>query len=140
MADIGVEANFVDTQRVSLTNTSDSNTYTQVTNVIFNLDRSVRKRQLTDDTIDNLFSGYDNFFEGDMVLTTPQYNALQQLTILSNGTLLTKIWELKYTDFSNSILTITINGQMKSLPIIDVGLGTVKVHFRIEGDQILVVG
>lgn len=134
---VGAEGNFVDTQKVSLTNTSDSLTYTQVTNVTMNIDRPVTKRQLTDDTIDNLFSGYDNFFEGDMVLTTPEYTALQTLTILTSGTLPTKTWELKYTDDSNSILTITISGQMKSLPIIDVGIGAVTIHFRIEGNHIV---
>ena len=55
MVDTGVQANFVDTQQITLTNTTDSLTYIQITDFETNIDSNVTKHHLTDDTVDNVF-------------------------------------------------------------------------------------
>jgi len=56
MVDVGSSGNFVDTQDVNLTNTTDSKTYKQLTNVTLSITRTVYKHFLTDNTIENLAS------------------------------------------------------------------------------------
>ena len=136
---VGTEANFVDTQGVSLVNTTDGLTYTQVTDSNLDIHKLVEKHDLTDDTVDNVFSLYRNFIEAIMVVTTPELAALITLTVPTSGELPTKIWTLAYTNYSGSNADISITGQVQTLRIIDEGIGTVKLFIRIEGEETLSV-
>lgn len=137
MTDVGVPKNFVDTQDVSLTRQDamamNPVTYTQLTDVIFSIDSNVEKNQLTDDTIDNVFSLRMNSIEGDMVVTTSEWSALVVLTEDVNGIRPILPWIVKWIDATNTTKSTTFEGQLKTLTPIDSGLGSVMIHFRIEG-------
>ncbi len=139
MADAGVQANFVDTQQITLTNIDDSLTYIQITDFETSIDSNVTKHHLTDDTVDNVFDLYDNYIQGNMWATTPQWAALVTLTVDVNGVRPSKLWQVSETDQSNNTITTSINGQLKTLRKIDTGIGAVKLFFRIEGNEVLTV-
>ena len=137
MVDVGVQANFVDTQQITLTNLTDSLTYIQITDFETNIDSNVTKHHLTDDTVDNVFDLYDNYIQGNMWATNPQWAALVTLTVDVAGVRPSKIWQVSETDQSSSNVTTSIVGQIKTLKKIDTGIGAVKLFFRIEGDETL---
>ena len=132
MVDQGIPAEFVDTQDVSLTNTTDSITYLQLTNVVFDIDSTVEKHQTTDNQIDNVFSLYMNSIEGNMRVTTPDFNPLFILTVDVSGVRPLKLWSVAWTDGTGNTVTTSFNGQMKTLRPIDSGLGVVDLFFRIK--------
>ena len=133
----GLEKNFVDTQGVSLTNIEDNIVLTQMTDVDFQIDHNVTKHQLTDDTVDNVFSLYVNYISCNVVLTTPEMIALGKLTVDINGVKPVRDWTLKLNDSNNETIDISLNGQIKTLRIVDSGISMVKYFLRIEGDEFL---
>lgn len=139
MSDVGVPANFVDTQDVSLTNVTNSLTYLQLTNVLFDIDSNIEKNQLTDDTIENVYSLRMNSIQGEMIVTTPQWAALVVLTVDSAGVRPGRLWEVSWTDASGTNVTTTFFGQIKTLRPIDSGIGFVSLFFRIEATEVVSV-
>jgi len=137
MADVGSQANFVDTQDAKLTNLSDSLTYIQITDMILDIDSNVTKHQLTDDRIDNVFSLYMNSVQGNMWVTNPQWAALLALTVDVSGVRPSKAWTLEWTDQSGTVVTTAFNAQMKTLRPIDSGIGAQKLFFRLELDEVV---
>jgi len=139
MVDVGSQLNFVDTQDSVLTNVSDSLTYRQLTDLVPDIDSNVTKHQLTDDTIDNVFSLRMNSLQGHMWVTNPEWAALVVLTLDVSGVRPIKSWELQWVDQSNTTVTTTFNAQMKTLRPIDSGIGAVKLFFRLESTNSVVV-
>ena len=137
MTDVGSQANFVDTQKATLTNVTDSLTYTQITDFAPDIDSNVTKHELTDDTIDNVFSLYMNSLQGNMWVTNPEWAALLALTVDVNGVRPSKAWKFSWTDQSNTTVETAFNGQMKTLRPIDKGIGAVQLFFRIETDEVM---
>jgi len=135
MANVGLQENFVDTQDSVLTNISDSLTYTQLTDLVPDIDSNVTKHQLTDDTIDNVFSLRMNSIQGNMWVTNPEWAALVVLTVDVAGVRPLKAWTLTWTDQSNTVVTTAFNAQMKTLRVIDRGIGAIQLFFRLECDQ-----
>jgi len=139
MVDVGVPANFVDTQDVNITNATDSKTYKQLTNVTFSINRTVHKQFLTDDTIDNLASMRHISMSGKMVITNPEVADLITLTGSGAAAPTTKLWRIVYVDSSNTTKTISINGQLMVFDIIDTGISVTTANFSIEGDEVISV-
>ncbi len=139
MVNVGVPANFVDTQDVNITNTTDSKTYKQLTNVTLSITRTVHKHFLTDDSIDNLTSMRHISMSGKMVLTNPEVADLITLTGSGAAAPVTKIWSIAYVDSSNTTKTISINGQLMVFDIIDTGISVTTANFSLEGDEVLLV-
>ncbi len=139
MGDVGVQDNFVDTQESVLTNLTDALTYIQLTDLVTDIDSNVTKHQLTDDTIDNVFSLRMNSIQGNMWVTNPEWAALVVLTVDVAGVRPIKEWELKWVDQSSTSVTTTFNAQMKTLRPIDSGIGAVQLFFRLEGTNSVVV-
>jgi len=137
MVNVGVIDNFVDTQNSILTNMSDSLTYLQLFNLTVDIDSNVTKHQLTDDTIDNVFSLSLNSIQGTMKVTTPEWPALVTLTREVNGVRPIKEWRLEFTNYSNNTTTTTFNAQMKTLNIVDSGIGAIDVSFRLEATELV---
>jgi len=137
MVNVGDQDNFVDTQNSILNNISDSLTYDQLTDLILDINSNVTKHQLTDDTIDNVFSLYMNSLEGNMWITNPEWAALLALTVETNGVRPSKGWTLTWTDQSNNIVTTAFNAQMKTLRPIDKGIGVLQLFFRLELDEVI---
>jgi len=133
MVDVGIQANFVDTQDAVLTNNTDGLTYRQLTDLIFDIDNNVTKHQLTDDTIDNVFSLRMTNLQGNMWVTNPEWAELLQLLTDVDGVRPTKGWDLTWTDQSNMSIMTAFHAQMKTLRPIDSGIGAVKLFFRLEG-------
>ncbi len=137
---VGIQDNFVDVQRTKLTNLTDSKTYTQVTEVYFDIDRNIEKNQLSSGAVDNVYSRYMNGIEGIIILTVPQLADLITLTNTIDDALPVKLWNLELTDQSDNTITTTINGQLKTLrQIRNKGPGVMMFFFRIESDEALVV-
>ena len=132
MVDVGSQVNFVDTQQYKLTNATDALTYIQLTDVTLDLDSNVTKHQLSDDTIDNVFSLYMSSVQGNMWVTNPEFPALVALTVDVNGVRPVKLWTLIQIDQSNTRVTITFNAQLKTLREVDRGVGAVQLFFRLE--------
>ena len=139
MGDVGNLLNFVDTQQFKLTNVTDALTYIQLTDVILDLDSNVTKHQLTDDTIDNVFSLYMSGVQGNIWVTNPEWPALVVLTIDVAGVRPVKSWNLIQMDQSNTLKTTTFNAQLKTLKEIDRGIGAVQLFFRLELTEAVVV-
>jgi len=139
MVDAGSQANFVDTQSFKLTNVTDSLTYIQITDVTLDLDSNVTKHELTDDTIDNVFSLYMSGVQGNMWVTNPEWAALVVLTVDVAGVRPVKSWNLIQIDQSLTTTTTTFNAQLKTLREIDRGIGAVQLFFKLELEEAVVV-
>lgn len=137
MGNVGLQDNFIDTQDSILTNLSDSLTYTQLTDLVLDIDSNVTKHQLTDDSIDNVFSLYMNSLQGNMWITNPEWAALLALTVDVDGVRPSKIWTLTWTDQSNVVVTTAFNAQLKTLRPIDIGIGPLQLFFRLELDEVV---
>jgi len=72
MSAVGSRANYVDTQDVSLTVSTEDFTFTQVTNVRINREHNVTTHYLTDDTVERIANLEIPLIEGDVILTPPQ--------------------------------------------------------------------
>ena len=129
----GSSANFVDTQGVELT--INSIVYTQLMNVVFDVDSNVTKHQLTDDTINNVFSLRMNSIQGEMVVTTTEYSALITGTVDVSGVRPRYTTAVKWTDSSGATKTTTFTAQFKTIKPIDEGLGLVTLFFRLEAEE-----
>lgn len=139
MVDVGIPQNFVDTQDVSLTNVTDSLTYLQLTDVIPDITSTVTKHQLTDDTIDNVFSLRMNSIQGNMVLTTPQLAALVTLTVDVAGVRPLRIWTVAFTGAGGLSTSLVFEAQLKELRPIDDGSDSVRMFFRLEATAVVSV-
>ncbi len=133
---VGLPKNFVDTQDVSIENLTDMKLYTQLTDVNFTIDSTVEKNQLTNDTIDNVFSLRMISIEGNMVVTNPEWAALLALTVDANGIRPAKIWQVNWTDADGTTVTTAFNGQLQTLTPTDGGLGSITLFFRIQSDEV----
>lgn len=139
MANTGLPKDFVDTQDVSLTNVTDGLTYLQLTDVVPEITSTVTKHQLTDDSIDNVFSLRLNAIQGNMVLTTPQLAALVQLTLDVAGVRPLKIWTAKFIAASGLSTSLVFEAQLKDLRPIDDGSDAVRMFFRLEATAVVSV-
>ncbi len=132
MVDVGVtDANWVDAQGVSLTNLSDAKTYVQLRNVITDMDKNVTKHQLSDNTVENVYSLAMNSIQGNIILTTGEITEWTVLFLNSD----TKVWQVSFTDSSGVIVNLSFNGEVKTFQPIDDGEGDVSHFFRIECDE-----
>jgi len=132
MSSIGLEKNMVDVQDVTLTNITDSKTYTQLKNVRLDIDRKVTKHQLTNDTIDNIYSLQMNSIEGNIYLTTPDFADLATLA----STLDTKTWEVAYSDSNGDNVKLRVSAQLKTLKVDDGDENDTSIFiFRLEGKE-----
>lgn len=137
MVKVGAQSNFVDTQNSRLINITDDLEYDQITDLTVDMDSTVIKHQLTNDTIDNVFSLRLNSIQGNMWVTTTEWAALLDLIIDVNGARPIKVWSLTWIDQSSVDVTTAFNGQMKTLRIIDRGIGVIQLFFRLEGDEVV---
>jgi len=135
MSDVGFQVDLVDTQDSILTNVTNDKTYIQLTDLVLDIDSNVTKHQLSDDTINNVFSLRMISIQGNMWITNPEWADLVVLTVDVNGVLPSKAWTLVWTDRSNTSVTTTINAQMKTLRVIDRGIAALQLFFRLEGDE-----
>ena len=135
MANVGLEKNLVNSQDVELTNVGDSKTYIQLMNVEMDIDRKVIKHQLTNDTVQNVYSLFMNGMQGNIALTTPQVADWTTLAI----SLATKEWQVKFFDSNNQSATIAFDAEVKTFRPIDDGETDATHFFRLEADGVLTI-
>ena len=135
MADVGLEKNLVNSQDVELTNVGDSKTYIQLMNVEMDIDRKVTKHQLTNDTVQNVYSLFMNGMQGNIALTTPQ---VADWTTLATS-LATKEWQVKFFDSNNQSVSISFDAEVKTFRPIDDGETDATHFFRLEADGVITV-
>jgi len=131
MVNVGIPADYVDTQSVVVTNQTDSLTYDQVTNVRFFVDTAYTYRQRTDIILELLTDLRHQFIEFDAMLTQPEVVALYNLTTPTNNTVPEKSWKIDMTDEGGSTATVTVTGMLAKLEFIDEGIGAMKYRLRI---------
>lgn len=133
---VGLISNTVDTQDVSLENVTDGLIYSQLRNVIVDIDRNVTKHQLTDDSIDNMYTLFMNSIQGNILLTTLEISGLVALAV----SLATKTWKVEYTDADKNSRSISFVAQLKIFRPEDTGdRGPVEFFFRLEAEETIVV-
>lgn len=128
----GLQANFVDTQDVSLTNNDDAVTYNQLENVRVGIRHQTSYHQLTSDVVDKNFSLADIVIEGDIVATNPELALLKTLSTMVNAQLPSRNWTVTYVDQSGTTVTYTGLGYLSVFEPIDDGEGAVTWRFRLD--------
>lgn len=132
MANAGEQTEVVNVTRASLTQSTDSLTFGQLFNMKMNISRAFKKVQTTDGNFKKFYSTGDNYVEGDILLTTPEMATLKNYTVLTNGDLPTKNWQLGFTDVSGAAVTVTMSAQLSTLQLIRQTEGGVLFHIRLE--------
>ncbi len=132
-SNVGVEANFVDTQGLTLENVTDELIYDQVLTLdAIDILHSVKFHQLTNDTVEKTFGLTDAGFEIVMMITQPEINALFNLTIPVLAKLPIKEWAVRLTDQSNRTTLLEGDAVLKNFKILDSGIGSVQLSIRLE--------
>ena len=85
MVEVGLPIDYIDTQDVTITNTTDSLTYKQATNVRFFIEAKLTRRQRTDDIFENLWDLVTPAIEADIMVTQPEIAALVTLMVQTNN-------------------------------------------------------
>ncbi len=132
MADAGEINEVVDTQKVTLTNTTDSQTYKQCISIAVDIDTDMTRRQRTDSVFENLWDLRHAAIEADLLLTTPELAGLVALTAQTNNVPPTKTWTIAMTSVSGATVSIAGSAQLKTLQTRDTGRGMVVQHIRLE--------
>ena len=136
MSATGIISDTVDTQDVTLTNVTDGIEYSQLRNVIVDIDRNVTKHQLTNDTIDNMYSLLMNSIQGNILLTTPEIAGLVALAVSLDD----KIWKVTYANASGVSTLISFEAQLKTFRPEDNGeRGPTGFFFRLEATEVVSV-
>jgi len=135
MSAVGIRADYVDTQDISLQVSVENFIFTQVTNVKINRERDVTTHYLTDDTVERVSNLEIPSIEGDVVLTVPEitfWNLLLETD--SQGLLTVRDWTLKFTSQSGASDSYTLqSAKVTQFYATDPGLGIATHHFIIEG-------
>ena len=132
MVKAGEEAELVNAQRYTLTNSSDSLTYDQMYGLKFIATRPVRKRVRTDGVIFTLEGAGDHIIEADILVTTPEITTLIALTKLTSGSLPEKNWDVQTTDRTGTVDTLRFKGKVIALQLVRQQFGATWFHISIQ--------
>jgi len=132
MGEVGLPVDYIDTQDVTITNSTDSLTYKQATNVRAYIKADLTRRQRTDSVFENLWDLRYSAYEVDVMVTQPEIAALVALTLQTNNQLPIKSWAIAMKDEGGTTTTITGNAQLATFEFIDVGIGAMKYNMRLE--------
>lgn len=132
MSNVGDRDEFIDTQGVALTNVTDNKEYIQSLTVTPVIAHGTDFNQLTNDTIDKLFSLTDPKFLVSMVATTTEFAQLLALTVPIAATLTSKTWKIDYTDAKNGKTTLTGIATISNMRPVDAGAGDVILEFVLD--------
>ncbi len=130
---VGDEDGFIDTQGLELEQTTDGLIYSQVLSVTpADIDHNMFFHQLTNDTVDKTFSLTNPAFDVVMMATQPELAGLFNLAVPINARLPEKVWEIRITDQSNRTTVLEGTAVLKTIKILDTGLGSVELSLRLE--------
>ena len=129
-SNVGVEANFVDTQGLTLENVTDGLIYNQVLTLdAIDILHSVKFHQLTNDTVEKLFSLADAQVGVTMLVTQPELALLVNLSTQTAAQSPQRNWNVNITDQSNNTTVLGGIAIISEFKIVDsgVGLSTIKM-------------
>ena len=128
----GVQAEFIDTQDVTLTNISDGVTYDQLENVRVSTRHVTSFHQLSDDTVDKNFSLADITIEGDIIATSSEFALLKTLNTMVNAQLPIRNYTVLFTDQSGTPTSYNGDGFLAVFEPVDSGDGAITWHFVLQ--------
>ena len=128
----GVQAEFIDTQDVQLTNVSDGVTYDQLENVRISRKHVTSFHQLTSDEVDKNFSLTDIMIEGDIIATSSELALLKTLSTMVNAQLPIRNYTVLFTDQSGTPTSYNGDGFLSIFDPVDSGEGALTWHFVLE--------
>jgi hypothetical protein len=133
---------FVNAQKLTLTNVTDGDEYTQVTNLAFDITQASYFKSLMDGSIERLFGNANNSIDFDVTLTTPEVVKLVELATMINQTtqrtLPIKQWRIFGRAEDNSTFQLSFNGSVVSLRTLRPRVSAATHHVRIEATDIVV--
>lgn len=134
---IGDPEAFVDTQgfQLLLKNEGDANTqsFTQVLSVApVSIDHNVDFNQLTNDTVEKLFSLTDAKVDVKLMLTQTEIALLLNLSLTVAAQLPSREWTVRITDVSAGTTDITGTAIVSKMEILDPGVGFSTVEMTLD--------
>lgn len=130
---VGDPSGFIDTQGLEIENETDGLIYSQVLKLVpAKLGHNRDFNQLTNDTVEKLFSLTDAAFEVTLVATEPELQGLLDLTLPVLAKLPDKVWIVRMTDQSNRTQTLTGSAILNNFTILDEGVGLTTIEFTLE--------
>ena len=130
---VGDPSGFIDTQGLQLENETDGLIYSQVLKMVpAKIGHNRDFNQLTNDTVEKLFSLTDAAFEVTLLATEPELQGLLDLTLPVLASLPDKVWVVKLTDQSNRSQTLTGSAILNDFTILDEGVGLTTIQFTLE--------
>jgi len=133
---------FVNAQQFTLTNLTDSDEYTQVTNLAFDIAQLSHFKSLMDGTMERLFGVANNSLDFDVTLTIPEVVKLVTLATMINQTtqrtLPIRSWRLEGKAENGTSFTLTFNGSVTALRTLRPRVSAATHHVRIDATDIQV--
>jgi hypothetical protein len=130
---VGVEANFVDTQGLTLENVTDGLIYDQVLTLdAIDILHSVKFHQLTNDTVEKILSLSDSSVGVTMLVTQPELALLVNLSTQTAAQSPERNWNVNITDQSTNTTTLGGIAKISEFKIIDSGVGLATIKMTLD--------
>lgn len=132
-SNVGVEANFVDTQGLTLENVTDGLIYDQVLTLdAIDILHSVKFHQLTNDTVEKILSLTDAQIGVTMLVTEPELALLVNLATQTAAQSPQREWTVHITDQSNNTTDLGGIAKISEFKIVDAGVGLSTIKMTLD--------
>jgi len=128
----GELAEYVNSARCSLTNTTDSATFDQMRNVRVFITNDITKRRSTAGTLEKLFDLRDFAMEGEIWLTEPELVTWVGYTTQTNNNPISKSWQAAFVAENGNTTTISGTMRVSRLNFLIQQEGAALYDFRLE--------
>ena len=139
MANLGEITEIVNASELTLE--VGANTYIMLKDLQLHIGRPEDRTATTDAGVLYTYGKGDNFFTATLVVTTPEIDSLDTLTILdSDGDMPTQAWKIVARDVSGSTKTFAATGVLREYDVRKPEEGKVEIDIfvRITGDTITI--
>lgn len=138
MANQGTVSELIDAKDVALSDGTDN--YLQLQDIVVNIGRPEYRESVVSGA--NYFYGHgDIYIEATILATTPEINTFVGFAALTSNAPVSKNWEIKYTDASNTLRKLTLTGTMAPLLRLEKPIeGAVKFRIRIRVTEEIAAG
>lgn len=132
-SNVGVEANFVDTQGLTLENVTDGLIYDQVLTLdAIDILHSVKFHQLTNDTVEKILSLSDSSVGVTLLVTEPELALLVNLSTQTAAQSPERNWNVNITDQSANTTVLGGIAKISEFKIIDSGVGLATIKMTLD--------
>jgi len=139
MANLGEITEIVNAAELTLELGSDI--YIMLTNLQLHIGRPEDRTATTDGGVLYTYGKGDNFFTATLVVTTPEIDSLDTLTILdTDGDMPTQAWKIVARDLAGATKTFAATGVLREYDVRKPEEGKVEIDIfvRITGDTITI--